>query len=312
MAPADLTADVLYQLGALDGFARAAGDRVRYLKPHGALYNTAATDPGQAGAMVGALLAWDRPLPVLTLPGSRAGRAAAEAAGLPVVAEAFADRGYRAGRLAGAARRSAGAVLHRRRPRSPTGRCGWSPSGDAGRRRTAAGCRSGPDSLCVHGDTPGAVAIAAGCRDRADRRRHRAGPVPHDRVHRCCPTATGRCWSSWPTRPRCSRSGTACSRKPHPAVRAVVPAARTVLVEFDPARLDPTCRALDRAAPAPRPDRPPARPADAGASWRSATTGPTWTRSPQRRAVRGRGGRAAQRVPNTPCSSVDSPPASAT
>ena len=75
IAPDDLTAEVLYQLGALAGFARAAGDRVRYLKPHGALYNTAARDPVQAGAIVAALKLWTEPLPVLTQAGSGVGSA---------------------------------------------------------------------------------------------------------------------------------------------------------------------------------------------------------------------------------------------
>src|SRR2546430_5916323 len=61
--PAELRDDVLYQLGALDGFARMAGDRVRYVKPHGALYNTAVTDEGQAGAVVSAGVAHDRTPP---------------------------------------------------------------------------------------------------------------------------------------------------------------------------------------------------------------------------------------------------------
>ncbi|MEJ5913844.1 5-oxoprolinase subunit PxpA, partial [Pseudokineococcus sp. 1T1Z-3] len=68
---ADLTADVLYQLGALDGLARAAGTRVTYLKPHGALYHAASRDEGQARAVVAAVLAYDATLPVLGLPGSR-------------------------------------------------------------------------------------------------------------------------------------------------------------------------------------------------------------------------------------------------
>src|SRR4051794_8882434 len=79
MAPDELTADVLYQIGALDGFARAAGDRVRYLKPHGALYHAAATDPAQAGAIVAAVQAWPVSLAGLTLPRGglyRQGRAA--------------------------------------------------------------------------------------------------------------------------------------------------------------------------------------------------------------------------------------------
>src|SRR5256886_11586853 len=91
--PAELRDDVLYQLAALDGFARVAGDRVRYVKPHGALYNTAVTDEGQAGAVVSAVLAYDRTLPVLGLPGSALLRQAS-AAGLRAVPEGFADRGY--------------------------------------------------------------------------------------------------------------------------------------------------------------------------------------------------------------------------
>jgi len=162
IAPADLSADVLYQLGALDGFARAAGDRVRYLKPHGALYHVAATDAGQAGAVVSALVAWDRPLPVLTLPGS-ALATAAEAAGLPVVFEAFCDRGYRPdGSLV--PRDQPGAVLH--------------AAGEIADRALAMvtdgevlavdGSRVTlrPASLCVHGDTPGAAEIARAVRDR--------------------------------------------------------------------------------------------------------------------------------------------------
>ena len=63
--PDDLAADVLYQLGALDACARAAGTRVRYVKPHGALYNTAADDRGQAGAIAAAVAAFDPALPLL-------------------------------------------------------------------------------------------------------------------------------------------------------------------------------------------------------------------------------------------------------
>jgi len=162
VAPDDLAADLLYQLGALDGFARAAGDRVRYLKPHGALYNVAATDPGQAGAVVAALLAWDRPLPVLTLPGS-ALAVAAEAAGLTVVAEAFCDRGYLPdGSLV--PRDQPGALLHE--PAAIADRAlaliadGTVPAVDG----SPVAVR--PASLCVHGDTPGAAAIARAVRDR--------------------------------------------------------------------------------------------------------------------------------------------------
>ncbi|HEU5270865.1 MAG TPA: 5-oxoprolinase subunit PxpA, partial [Jatrophihabitans sp.] len=147
MEPAELTADVLYQLGALDGFARAAGDRVRYLKPHGALYHAAATDPLVAGALVDALRVWPDPLPVLTLPGSQLARQASEA-GFPCRVEAFADRAYLPdGNLQ--PRREPGAVL-------------TDPAVVAERVRQLAesgtivatdgtALQLSPDSLCVHG-----------------------------------------------------------------------------------------------------------------------------------------------------------------
>lgn len=160
IAPAELSADVLYQLGALDGFARVAGDRVRYLKPHGALYNTTITDPIQAAAVIEAMLAWSPRLPVLTLPGSALARAATEA-GMPVLAEAFADRAY-LGDGSLQPRDQPGAVLH-------------DPAEIAARalRLVSTGelaavdgsiLRIEPASLCVHGDTPRAVEIARAVR----------------------------------------------------------------------------------------------------------------------------------------------------
>jgi UPF0271 protein len=92
---ATLTNDVIYQIGALDGFARVAGSRVRYVKPHGALYNRTVHDEHQAAAVVAALMAYDPTLPLLGLPGSALLRHA-EQAGLSAETEAFADRGYSA------------------------------------------------------------------------------------------------------------------------------------------------------------------------------------------------------------------------
>ena len=93
MEPSSLTNDVLYQIGALDGFARIAGSRVRYVKPHGALYNRVVHDEGQASAIVAAVRTYDPSLPILGLSGSELLRQAKQA-GLTTVAEAFADRGY--------------------------------------------------------------------------------------------------------------------------------------------------------------------------------------------------------------------------
>src|SRR3954469_624032 len=93
MGADDLFADVLYQIDALDAFARAAGTRVRYVKAHGALYNTAADDADQARALAGAVAAHSPDVPLLGLAGSEH-EAAAYATGVPFVAEAFADRAY--------------------------------------------------------------------------------------------------------------------------------------------------------------------------------------------------------------------------
>ena len=78
MSPIDLAAAVIYQLGALEGLARAEGGRVRYVKPHGALYNTVVDHEIQATAVVEAVLAYDSDLPILGLPGSALLRIAAE------------------------------------------------------------------------------------------------------------------------------------------------------------------------------------------------------------------------------------------
>jgi UPF0271 protein len=160
LPPGDLTADVLYQLGALEAFAKAAGSRVRSVKPHGALYNRVARDPVQAAAVVEAIRRYDPALPLLTLPGSAAAAAAAEA-GVQAVGEGFADRAYTGeGRLV--SRREPGAVLDdpgrvaARAARMATeGRVGTVDGGEV-----AVAVRS----LCVHGDTPGAVELARAVR----------------------------------------------------------------------------------------------------------------------------------------------------
>lgn len=155
--PAELEADVLYQLGALEAFARVAGSRVSYVKPHGALYHTIADDPGQAGAVVRAIVAFDPTLPVLGLPGSEVLRQAA-AAGLTGVGEAFADRAYTAtGRLV--PRREPGAVLHD--PVVIAERCVRIATTATVRAIDGTDVRVDASSVCVHGDTPDAVAIAA-------------------------------------------------------------------------------------------------------------------------------------------------------
>jgi UPF0271 protein len=154
--PDELAADVMYQLGALDAFARVAGARVRYVKPHGALYNTAADDPVQAGAVVSAVAAVDASLPVLGLPGSALAAAAADA-GLSFVAEGFADRAYAStGRLV--PRSQPGAVYADRA-------AAIAQAVSIARNRTVTALDGTPvdvpaASVCVHGDTGGAVVLA--------------------------------------------------------------------------------------------------------------------------------------------------------
>ena len=158
----ELVADVIYQIGALQGLAAAAGTRIAYVKPHGALYNTIAHDERQGNDVVSALLAIDPQLKLLALAGSPL-IARARARGLAVVAEAFADRAYNedgtlvSRRLEGAVLHDADAVAERMLQWVQTGEI----TSISGKR-----IRLQADSICVHGDSPGAVAMARRIRTR--------------------------------------------------------------------------------------------------------------------------------------------------
>ena len=159
---AELQADVIYQIGALQGLAQAAGTKVSYVKPHGALYNTIAQDKRQAMDVITAMKAIDPSLVLMALAGSPLIGWARDA-GLTVVAEAFADRGYTAsGALV--SRREPGAVLHDVNliaDRMLTlARDGVIEAVDGSLVHISA------DSICVHGDSPGAVSIAQHLRER--------------------------------------------------------------------------------------------------------------------------------------------------
>ncbi|WP_242906127.1 LamB/YcsF family protein [Actinomadura terrae] len=158
VAAPELTAEILYQLAALDGIARTEGGRVAYVKPHGALYNRVARDPVQAEAVADAVRAYDPALPLLTLPNSALHDVAG---GLEVVAECFADRAYTpSGALV--SRREPGAVVHdaeavpRRAVRMAVDGTVQAVDGTEVALRAR--------SICVHGDTPGAVALARSVR----------------------------------------------------------------------------------------------------------------------------------------------------
>ncbi len=162
VAQEDLIAEVIYQIGALQAIAHAAGSSVSYVKPHGALYNTIVTHHDQARAVAAAVHAVDPNLPVLGLSGSVFFAAAADL-GLRTVPEAFADRAYRAD----------GQLLSRQAPNSVL------QDVDAITDRVASMVIAGRvtavdgstipitvESICVHGDSPGAVQIAHAVRDR--------------------------------------------------------------------------------------------------------------------------------------------------
>lgn len=160
MGATELTDAVIYQVGALQAVARVEGTEVRYCKPHGGLYNTIVHHQGQAAAVAQALHELGD-LPVLCLPGSEVAGAARQL-GVPVFYEAFADRAYTPeGTLV--SRREPGAVIH-------------DPEVVAARvvRMALEGVVEAIDgslvqveaaSVCVHGDTPGAVALAASVRE---------------------------------------------------------------------------------------------------------------------------------------------------
>lgn len=152
----ELTDQLVYQLAAIAGMARVEGSELRYVKPHGALYNTIVHHREHAAAVIDAICQFDPNLAILCLPNSEIARQA-EAAGIRPVIEAFADRAYTpAGTLV--SRREAGAVLH---------------DPDLVAKRMVQLCETGmitaidgtevalqAESICVHGDSPAAVQLA--------------------------------------------------------------------------------------------------------------------------------------------------------
>jgi 5-oxoprolinase (ATP-hydrolysing) subunit A len=159
--PAELTAEVVYQIGALQGMCTAAGTSVRYVKPHGALYNAVVHHESQAAAVVEAVRRYDPTLAVLGLPGSVLLELAREA-GLRTVAEAFADRGYTPeGTLV--PRTQPGALLHE--PQDVAQRIVRLVTEGKVTAVDGTDIELSADSVCVHGDTPGAVAIASAVRE---------------------------------------------------------------------------------------------------------------------------------------------------
>jgi UPF0271 protein len=171
-APEEVEDFVLYQVGALAAIVRAAGARLTHVKAHGALYNMACRNAPLARAIARGVAAFDRSLALVGLPGSEL-LAAGSAEGLPVLAEGFADRAYEAdGTLV--SRRKAGSVLH---------------DADAVVARAVRMAREHQvvavdgsvldlrvDTICVHGDTPGAADLARHIRQGLERAGVRVAP----------------------------------------------------------------------------------------------------------------------------------------
>lgn len=153
---AELTAEVAYQVAALQGLARSAGGEMAYVKPHGALYNTMAADLAVADAVIDAVLLVAPDAALMGLAGST-GLARANERGLAIIAEAFVDRGYRAdGTLV--PRTEPGALIH---------------DADAAAARMVTFAQEGvieatdgslvplqAESICVHGDSAAAIEMA--------------------------------------------------------------------------------------------------------------------------------------------------------
>ena len=158
--PDEIEAMVLYQVAALAGIVEAEGGRLRHVKPHGALYNMAARDRRLADAVAQGVAAAGPELILVGLSGSRLLEAGA-AAGVAVASEAFADRAYeadgslRSRTLPGAVIGDAVAVVKRVLEMVRDGSVA-AVTGDRVALRA--------DTVCIHGDTPGAPALAAAVR----------------------------------------------------------------------------------------------------------------------------------------------------
>ena len=157
LSPAEIEALVLYQIGALAGFARSAGVELVHVKPHGALYNQAAKDPALAAAVARGVAHFSRELILVGLAGSRLIDAGIDA-GLPTASEGFADRAYNPDGSLRA--RSLPGAVHTDPAEAAAQAVRLAQQGipiTAGSHQT---CYAPVDTLCIHGDTPGAPDFA--------------------------------------------------------------------------------------------------------------------------------------------------------
>jgi len=156
LTPAEAKACMLYQIGALEAFCRAAGVKLAHVKPHGALYNMAARDGALARAICQAIRVFDRSLVLLALAGSEMVRTAQEM-GLPVAQEVFADRGYE----------EDGSLVSRQKPgamitdeEEAIARVVRMVTEGKVRAVTGRDISVRADSVCIHGDGESALSFA--------------------------------------------------------------------------------------------------------------------------------------------------------
>jgi UPF0271 protein len=157
VTPAEAEDLVLYQVAAVAGVAAAEGVALQHVKPHGALFNMAVRDAALAAAIARAVAAFDRSLMLFGLPGSESLKAG-RAAGLRVAAEVFADRAYEPdGSLR--SRSKPDAMIHD--PAHIVSRAVRMAKDHVVNAYDGTPVALEADTICIHGDTPGAAALAA-------------------------------------------------------------------------------------------------------------------------------------------------------
>jgi UPF0271 protein len=173
VTPQEVEDMVLYQVGALAAIAAAESLRLRHVKAHGALYNMAARDAGLAGAIASAVRAFDSTLVLFVLPASEL-QFAGEAAGLQVALEGFADRAYEAdGSLTPRSR--AGSVIDD--PEEVVRRAVRMAAGEGVTATDGSEIALRVDTICTHGDTPGASELTRLVRAGLEREGIAVAPV---------------------------------------------------------------------------------------------------------------------------------------
>jgi UPF0271 protein len=156
MRPDEIGRMVVAQVGALAAIARLAGTEVRYIKPHGALGNVAAADADVATGIIDAVRSAFPTMAILAISGTQL-EVVARAAGVEVYSEIFADRAYQPNGLL-VPRSQPGAVIHDAEQAAQR----LIEYVESGRMTVIGGdpIELAADSVCVHGDTPGAVEMA--------------------------------------------------------------------------------------------------------------------------------------------------------